>query len=248
MTPVAYVLLVVGLTGLACLGYRSGQLWLDAAQRDLGPGARAAWSLWGALMPDHVWWPIRFEAMSQEEQSRLLESETQALGVERLDSLLCPLCGAEIHNAWALTADGQARVAPGPVQCPSCDFRLDACRHCARFLPGPSRDWGQSAWTGADMTFGRCAHYKKVQSLEQACAPQMAQRLRQRGYDQIRAPAAIMDSYLPLDSCRAFEVDRRRLRANRIAWPNARYQALLSILRPPLVVETPAHDEEQWLL
>jgi hypothetical protein len=253
MTPVAYVLLLIGLAGLGYLGYRSGRLWLDAAQRDLGPGARAAWSLSGALIPGHVWWPTRLVAMSQEEQRRLLESETQALGVERLDSLLCPLCGAEIRDAWSLEADGQATVAPGPIGCPECDFRLDACRHCARFIPGPPRDWGQSAWAGVDMTVGRCAHYTKVQPVEQACAPQMAQKLRQRGYDQIRAPATIMDSYLPLDSCRAFEADRRRLRSNRIAWPDARYRALLRILRPPRVgpppaVETLSNDEEQWLL
>ena len=254
MMAYGYVALAVGLSGLIYFAYRGSRLWLDAAQRDLEPLPRLGWSLWGVITPGHFWWPARIQSMSRLEQAALVAHETAARSGRRPSSLPCPLCGAEVSGAWTLDAEGQAQIAPGPVACPECDFRLDACRHCTEFLPGSPQDWGQSAWRGTEMTWGRCARYKKVQPVEQACGAQMARQLRKRGYDQLRAPALILDSYLPLDSCRAFQADRKRLGANRIAWPDARHRALLGISSSPATgqaspVEGASNNDEQpWLL
>jgi hypothetical protein len=89
--------------------------------------------------------------------------------------------------------------------------------------------------------------------VEQACTPEMARRLKARGWDRIRAPRRIVDSFLPPDSCRAFAPDRKRLRVGLVRWPDARRVALLRLLAEPQAPETEAPEEppsgdEQWLL
>jgi hypothetical protein len=83
----------------------------------------------------------------------------------------------------------------------------------------------------ADLTFGRCDFYKSVQPVEQACAPEVAQRLKAHGYDQLSAPQPIIDSFVPLDGCNAFEADRERLQVGGLRWPDARRMALLRLLQ-----------------
>lgn len=248
-----YVWLVIGLAGVGLLAYRAGRIWIDAGKRGFRPARRLGWALWGAIIPARYWWGARVDACSPDERAELMVRETAALGLTRADSLCCPLCEAEVPKAWTLTAGGQPAVASGPVECPRCDFRLDACRHCVHFLPGSPKGWARSAWDHGDMTWGRCGHYKRSQPVEQACAPDMARQLKARGYDQIRAPAPIVDSYLPLDSCRAFQPEHKRLRANKIGWPGARRVALLRILSPPPSLEASpgpqtTEGDEQWLL
>ena len=68
----------------------------------------------------------------------------------------------------------------------------------------------------------------------------------------VRAPLPIIDSYMPPDFCTAFKLDRRRLQASGIRWPDARHVALLRMLGVLPVsragsAEEPAYDE-QWLL
>lgn len=191
--------------------------------------------------------------MSIREQAELLARETEALGISRADSLRCPLCEAEVPGAWTLTASGHPSVATGPVECPRCDFRLDACRHCTHLLPGSPQGGAGQQWSGGDMTFGRCAIYKSSQPVEQTCAPEMARRLKARGYERIRAPLPIADSFFPPDSCTAFEPDRSRLRAGRVPWPDARRVALLRLLALPAAPEARSPEkvpqgDEQWLL
>ena len=103
------------------------------------------------------------------------------------------------------------------------------------------------------MTSGRCSRYKQTQPVEQACAPDMARQLKARGYDRIRAPAPIVDSYLPLDACTAFQPEHKRLRANKVSWPGARQVALLRILSPPASLKTSSgpktsEGDGQWLI
>ena len=199
-----YLLLAAGVGALGFLACRAGRVWADAGQRGFSLGRRIGWALLGAVVPSRYWWGARIEALSpQEERADLLARETEALGLSRADSLRCPLCGAQVPHAWVLASDGRPTVAPGPVECPRCDFRLDACRHCARFLPGSPQAQGQFGWSGGDLTFGRCEHYQVSQPVEQACAPGVARQLKARGWDQIRAPRPVVDSFLPPDFCTA---------------------------------------------
>jgi hypothetical protein len=250
-----YLWLPIGLAalGLGFLAYRAGRVWIDADRRGFGLTRRLGWALLGSVIPSRYWWGARVEALSPEERADLLARETAALGLSRADGLRCPLCRAEVVHAWALTPDGHPTVAPGPVECPRCDFRLDACRHCAHFLPGSPRAWGQISYIGGDSSFGRCGRRRVSQPVEEACAPDVARQMKARGWDRVRAPMPIVDSFLPPDDCTAFAPDRKRLQAGGVRWPDARRTALLRMLLPPPETamrppEEPSSDEEQWLL
>jgi hypothetical protein len=244
-----YFYLAVGLAALGFLAYRAGRIWADAGRRGFGLARRLGWALLGVITPSKYWWGARMEALSPHEQADLLARETAALGLSRADSLRCPLCGAEVPHAWALAPDGRPTVAPGPIQCPRCDFRLDSCRHCVHFLPGSPQAWASRD----DLTFGRCSQYKEWQPVDQVCSPEMARQLKARGYEYLFAPRPIADSFLPPDSCTAFKPDRKRLRVGGIRWPDVRRAALLCLLAPPPVPETTPPEElpsgdERWLL
>lgn len=263
----ASIWLLVGLSVLGFLSYRAVRVWLDAGQLAVDPGPRMLWTMLGTLAPARYWWGVRLDAMSAEDRQDLLTGETITLGLARADAEHCPLCNAEIPQAWMVTARGQADLAPGRPgtargsgKCPSCDFRLDACRHCTHFLPGPPQAWSWGSWDVGDSTSGRCSQYQSTQPVDEACSPQMARQLKSRGYDQIRAPLPILDSYLPPDSCTAFKADRKRLRSSSgIRWPDARRIALLRVLSSPLNGRAVPHAEsmldellpagdEEWLL
>lgn len=244
--------LAIGLALLFLLLYRAAPIWLDGGRRGVGPMRRITCTLMGTVAPSRYWWGARLKDMPSDEQADLLARETAALGLARADSLRCPLCGADAPRAWALDSAGRPTAAPGPIKCPQCDFRLDACRHCAHFLPGSPQAWGRGSWSSDDWTFGRCSVYKELQPVEQVSSPEMARQLKARGFDQVRAPLPIVDSYMPPDLCTAFKLDRRRLQASGIRWPDARHVALLHMLGVLAVsrtgpAEEPAHDE-QWLV
>jgi hypothetical protein len=229
------------------------RVWVDAGRHCLGPARRIAWALVGAVAPSRYWWRARIEVLSAQEQADLLVRETMALGLSHPDSQRCPLCGSEIRGAWTLTRDGHATLAPRPVACPRCDFRLDSCRHCVHFLPGSAPPGIQFGHDTIDLTFGRCSHYRTSQSVEQVCQPDIARQLRERGYEYVRGPRPIVDSFFPPDSCTAFSPDRKRLRASQVCWPDARRVALLRLLLSPSSLETGPPREslssnEQWLL
>ena len=244
--------LAIGLAVLFLLLYRAAPIWLDGGRRGVGLTRRLTLALVGTVAPCRYWWGARLEDMSPGEQADLLKRETAALGLARADNLRCPLCGADVPRAWALDSDGRPTAAPGPIKCPQCDFRLDACRHCAHFLPGNPPGWGRGGWSSDDWTFGRCSVYKEMQPVEQVSSPEMARQLKARGFDQVRAPLPIIDSYMPPDFCIAFKLDRRRLQASGIRWPDAPRVALLRMLGVLAVsqagsAEETTHDE-QWLL
>ena len=245
--------LAVALAALGFLAYRARRIWIDAGPRGFDLARRLGWSLLGAVVPSRYWWRARIEALSPQERADLLAHETAALGLSRADSLRCPLCGAEVPGAWAIAPGGGPTVAPGPIECPDCDFRLDSCRHCTRFLPGGSVTAGDFGGGGGDLSFGRCGQYKTSQPVEEACNPEIARQLKARGWEHMRAPRPIVDSFLPPDFCTAFEPHRKRLKAGDVRWPDARIAALLALLLPPPRQETkppegfPAGDE-QWLM
>jgi len=248
--------LAAGLATLATLGflaYRAGRIWADAGQRGFDLARRIGWALLGTVIPSHYWWRARIKMLSPQGRAGLLAHETGALGLSRADSLRCPLCTAEAPKAWALAPDGHPTVAPGPVECPRCDFRLDSCRHCVHFLPGKPQTWGQFGWGSGAVTFGRCDRYKEPQLVEQVCPPEVARQMKARGWEQVRAPIPIVDSFMPPDFCTGFRPDRKRLRAGEVRWPDARRVALLRLLAPPPAPEAKSpeelsSDDGQWLL
>ena len=222
------VVLVVVVIGYA-LG-RGWRAWLDTGRFGWPPARRLGWALVGAVAPSRYWWGARLDAFPAEDRAAVLGYETRLLGLERADSLRCPLCGTEIPGAWAVDPDGRVTVAPGSVECPQCDFRLDACRHCAHFLAGAPQSWHSAAWNQPDGTWGRCGYYRRSQPVEDAVDPDMARALVRQGYEQIRAPVRIADSMLRPDFCRAFSLDPKRLRrASSVRRPGRKRAALLRI-------------------
>jgi hypothetical protein len=245
--------------GLASLGlfslvvWRAIRVWVDSGRRGLDPARRIGWALVGAVAPSRYWWQARIEALSVQEQADLLTRETTALGLSHADGQRCPLCGSEIPCAWMLTPEGNATVAPRPVACPRCDFRLDSCRHCVHFLPGSTPPGTQFEPVTVDLTSGRCNRYRTLQPVEQVCQPDIARQLRDRGYEYVRGPQPIVDSFFPPDFCTSFSPDRRRLKASQVGWPDARRVALLRLVVSSPSPETgpPAESclsDEQWLL
>jgi hypothetical protein len=225
--------LAIGLGILGIFGYRAGRIWADSSRRKVQTAYRIRWAVQGTLQPHRYWWGARIGTLSSQERSELLDRETRALGLSRADSLRCPLCHAEVPGAWALSTDGRPTMARGPIECPACDFRLDACRHCAHFLPGSHTGGPDSPWFRGDMSFGRCQHYQTSQPVEQVCTQDMARRLKARGIEHVRAPRHIVDSFVPPTFCRAYTPERRRLREGGIHWPTARHAALLRLLLSP---------------
>lgn len=232
--------------------YRAGRIFADAGRYGFPPRERLGWALLGAAVPSRYWWGGRLAALSPDQQTELLWRETQAMGVTSPGNLRCPLCGAEVFDAWALGPNGHANVAPGPVECPHCDFRLDACRHCTHFLPGDPTAQSTGAWASGDLTLGRCDQYKTYLPVERVCQPQIARQLKARGWERVRSPRPVIDSFVPLDCCRSYAADRKRLKAGRVRWPDARRTALLRLLAPPPIppgdisCASPS-DDEQWL-
>ena len=245
----SYLWLAVGLALLIFLACRARRIWMDGGRHSVAH--RLQWTLVGTVAPSRYWWGARIEALSPQEQADLLARQTAELGLSRADSLRCPLCRAEVVHAWTLTSDRRATIVSGS-KCQKCDFRLDACRHCAHFLPGAPQMGPISMTAGDDVTFGRCSFYRVSQPTEQVCSPDIARRLKERGWETVRAPLPIVDSFLPPDFCTAFVPDRKRLQASEVRWPDARRVALLRLLAPSpahktAVSEEPSSDE-QWLL
>jgi hypothetical protein len=245
----SYLWLPVVLAALVFLTCRAGRIWRDAGRH--GVAHRLRWTFVGTVAPSRYWWGARIEALSSQEQADLLAGRTAELGLGRADSLRCPLCHAEIPHAWTLARDGRVTVALGS-KCPKCDFRLDACRHCAHFLPGAPPTGPVLFSAGDDVTFGRCSVYRVSQPTNQVCPPDVARRLIERGWETVRAPLPIMDSFLPPDFCTAFVPERKRLQASEVRWPGAQRVALLRLLAPPPALKETASEEpsseEQWLL
>ena len=245
----SYLWLAVGLAALVFLAYRAGRIWRDAGQH--GVAHRLRWTLVGTIAPSRYWWGARIETLSPQERTDLLARGTAELGLNRADSLRCPLCRAEVAHAWTLARDGRATAAPGS-KCSKCDFRLDACRHCSHFLPGAPPMGPVFFSAGDDVTFGRCSVYRVSQPTEQVCPPEIARRLIERGWETVRAPLPIVDSFLPPDFCTAFVLNRKRLQTSQVRWPDAQRVALLRLLAPSPALKKTASEEpssdEQWLL
>ena len=203
--------------------------WAYADARRLGtPQAQSlCLALTAARSPARYWWDARLLLLPRSVQEQLLAEGSGWLGLSRVDSVLCPLCGTEIERAWTVDDAGHLNVARQAVVCPHCDFRLDACRHCRHFRPGGAAGFPD---TLTDYTRGKCEIHRQTQPVEDFCTPEMAKRLKARGYDYLSGPAPIADSYIPLSGCQSFTLDERRLRTSGVRRPGPRQRGLLRLL------------------
>ena len=184
--------------------------------------ASLGWAASAAIYPGWYWQRARLQRLRPDEAHEILQSAARAHRLASVANLRCPLCDAEMVNVLSVAAGGRLAVA-SQSRCPRCDFRLDACRHCQHFLPARDAIGGQ-----IDMTHGRCQAYRAPQPVAEAF-PDMAQRLTALGYDTLNAPKPIVDSFVPLDECRSFALDDKRLRLSTAKWLGRERLALLQL-------------------
>ena len=210
---IVIVEVVIGSLGLAAVAWRvaaAARAGRDARGRGWSRMASVGWGIMAMAYPAGYWRQARLERMRPDEAKDWLEAAANERRLASVANIRCPLCDAEIDGALTVTAAGHLGGRP-QTNCPRCDFRLDACRHCQHFLPAQDGISGQT-----DITHGRCEAYRAAQPVEEAY-PQMARRLMAMGYDTLNAPKPIVDSYVPLDECNRFEMAPERLRQNRVS-------------------------------
>jgi hypothetical protein len=81
----------------------------------------------------------------------------------------------------------------------------------------------------------------------------MAHQMKTGGWERVRAPIRIMDSFFPPDSCTAFKPSRQGLWDSEIRWPDARRRALLRLHAPPTASPAAAAEplpsgDQEWLV
>ena len=220
------LLLIISVMSLlawrAVVAARVGQ---DAWRRTFNPIEIARWTLIAVVADDRYWWGARLDRLPVPEARELLDTLAQAHHVLSVVDVRCPLCDHEIRNALAVADDGELYVRR-KAACPQCDFRVDACRHCAHFQPAVG---GFTMFDRhGDVSHGRCAMYRGVESVRTAY-PQHASRMEAMGYDMLPTPKAIIDSYIPLAECTAFTLKPELLRNNRVPWIDRQRAALIRL-------------------
>jgi len=234
------VALLIGLAILVGVIYalwRAGPTWNDARHRGLSRRAAWYWAGREVVQPGCYWWGERLALLRPGEAAPILATETSRLGLHHVTNATCALCGAEMPGVLALDDQGRLTVRRESV-CAVCGFRLDACRFCVHFRPHTrSGLWGNGWGDQQDESRGRCQRYRTWQPVQEL-APHLARKLEEMGYEGFLAPAVIQDSYLPLDECRAFALDGRRVRRAGLKNLDQRRAALIRLARR-------AHLEEQ---
>ena len=192
------VTFVLGL--LAWRGLAAMQVGLDARRRGFAPNDMIRWGLVAVVAADRYWWGARLDRLSAPEARELLVETARAQNLLNVTNLRCPLCDHEIKNALSV-ADGGELFVRRKAACPHCDFRVDACRHCAHFLPAAG---GATMFDRrGDFSHGRCGFYRALEPVHTAY-PQHARRMEALGYDALPTPKPIVDSFIPLAECTAF--------------------------------------------
>jgi hypothetical protein len=193
-------------------------------------GQRLGWTLLGLIDARRYWWGGRLEVMAEREAQKLLQRQAKEHNLSHVANVRCPLCNGEITAALTVTDAGELAIRPDSA-CHRCDFRLDACRHCRHFLPAGARSGpGFIGSPGRDFTHGRCNRYRGWQPVREVY-PHMAQRLEAMGYESLRAPKRIRDSFFPLEGCTAFALALKRLRRSEVSWLTRQRSALVRLDR-----------------
>ena len=230
--PLALILLAAAVAawrlGAAARVFQDARARRFPALPGLGYAARAI------VAPDDYWWGARLERLTPPEQTAVLAEAARRLGLHSVANLRCPLCGQEMEKALGVSPTGQI-VVPRETICPTCGFRLDACRHCQHFKPGAQNGGAGPAWGGmalrweTDYTQGACRLHKETRSVTEVCPPLMANKLLEMGLESIQAPKAITDSFAPLEECRAFALNEEGLRRSDIRGVDKRRARLLRL-------------------
>ncbi|MCD6289909.1 MAG: hypothetical protein J7M34_05340 [Anaerolineae bacterium] len=230
--------------------------WYDARkQSGASPQELLRLVLVGIVDPLRYWYLEKPLRLPVNERTAWLQHMAEKLGLSNIQAARCPLCGTEIPTAWTTDERGRLTVAPGPVKCPACDFRLDACRHCRYFRPAGIRQSMAIGGGSISWTHGYCTYYKTMQPVEELTTSDMARRMRERGYTHLRGPTPITDSYVPLEHCTAFRLDPKRLQHSGVRKPGRRQRLALRVLSRthPTTKASPKpegepDEEAQWLL
>jgi len=220
-----YLLLItLGLGLLAWRGSVAARVGLDARRRGFRPIEIAGWTLLAMVDAHRYWWDPRLDRLAVPEARELLSIMAHAHGLLSVVDVRCPLCDHEIRNALSVAADGELYVRR-QAACAHCDFRVDACRHCAHFQPATG---GAMLERHGDFSHGRCGFYRAVEPVRTAY-PRHARRLEAMGYDMLPTPKAIVDSYIPLTECTAFSLKPELLRNSRVPWLDRQRVALIRL-------------------
>jgi hypothetical protein len=218
------LLITLGFGLLVWRGVVVARVGLDARRRAFTPRDIARWMLIACVVEDRYWWGARLDRLSTPEARELLAAMAQVHQLLSVVDVRCPLCDHEIRNALSAAA-GELYVHR-QAACPHCDFRVDACRHCAHFQP----DTGGFTMFDrhGDVSHGRCGFYRAVEPVRTA-HPRHARQLEAMGYDMLPTPKAIVDSYIPLAECTAFSLKPELLRNSRIPWVDRQRVALIRL-------------------
>jgi hypothetical protein len=197
----------------------------DARRRGFASREVIRWALIAVFAEDRYWWGARLDRLAGPEARELLIDLTRTHNLLSITNVRCPLCDTEIKNALAVTDGGELYVRRNAA-CPHCDFRVDACRHCAHFQP--ATDGFTMFDRRGDFSHGRCDFYRAVESVRTAY-PQHARRMEALGYDMLPIGKPIADSYLPLAECTAFALKPEHLRQNGVRWIDRQRIALIRL-------------------
>ena len=219
------LLIIIAVSLLAWRGVIAVQVAWDAHRRSFKPIEIGRWALVAVIDADRYWWDARLDRLAAPEARELLITAAQAHRLLSVINLRCPLCDTEIKNVFAVADNGELYVRR-QAACTHCDFRVDACRHCAHFLPATG---GATVFDRrGDFSSGRCGFYRAPESVRTAY-PQHARRMLALGYDTLPAPRPIVDSYIPLAECTAFSLRQEHLRYSNIPWINRQRVALIRL-------------------
>ena len=220
-----FIVIILGLSLLTWRGLVAVRVGREARRRGFPSREIICWALIAVVDASRYWWGARLDRLSVPEARELLVATAQAHGLLSVVNLRCPLCDYEIANALAVTADGELYIRR-QTTCAHCDFRADACRHCAHFRPASG---GATAFDRhGDVSHGRCGFYRTVESVRTAY-PLHARRLEAMGYDMLPTPKPIADSFIPLDGCTAFSLKPELLRHSKVPWIDRQRMALIRL-------------------
>jgi len=127
-------LVVAGACLLAWRGIVAAEAARDARRRGFKPDEISCWALAAVIDADRYWWGARLDRLAAPEARELLADTARTHNLLNVANVRCPLCEAEIKNVLSVAANGEL-VVRRQAACAHCDFRVDACRHCAHFIP-----------------------------------------------------------------------------------------------------------------
>ncbi len=218
------LLIISALSLLAWRGLVAAQVARDAQRRGFKPIEIARWTLTALIVADRYWWGARLDRLSVPQARGLLADNAREHDLLNVTDVRCPLCDYEIKQALSVVDDDL--VVRRQAVCAHCDFRVDACRHCAHFIP--AADGVTLLERHGDFSHGRCGFYRALESVRTAY-PQHARRMEALGYDTLPTPRAIIDSFIPLPECTAFALKPELLRHSKIPWLDRQRVALIRL-------------------